>query len=111
MKAITLLTLFTLFFCIAYTQKPTDDFSGQYKTEDGNIIIISPNNGTFIGNETKKNLVVLKEVEYKNGKWVAIVTNPVKDKTAKCELYLEGNKLKIIARQGLASKTLYWTKL
>jgi uncharacterized protein (DUF2147 family) len=52
----------------------------------------------------------LKDINFSDGKWLSAIYNPKKDVTADCELYLEGNQLKIVASKGLFSKTVIWTK-
>ena len=107
-----MLCLFSILFCnLAFSQKATDDFSGKWKTEEGGTIEVSRKGAGFIGVGVLKKLVVLKDLQFKNGKWVSEMTNPTKNQTANCELLLEGNSIKIIARKGFFSKTIYWTKL
>lgn len=92
-------------------QKPTDNFAGNYKTDDdGTLIVISKTSNGFVGIDPAKR-VVLKDVKFVDGQWTAVVYNPKKDLTAQCELYLIGNKLKIVAHKGILSKTVYWEKL
>jgi hypothetical protein len=104
--------LFLLLITTAgFSQKATDDFSGKWKTEEGGIIEISRKELGFIGVGVLKKFVVLKDLQFKDGKWVSEMSNPTKNQTANCELLLEVNRIKIIARKGIFSKTLYWAKL
>ncbi len=96
---------------VAFSQKATDDFSGKWKTEEGGIVEISRFEKGFIGVGAVKKIVIMKDLEFVNGKWVSEMTNPTKHQTANCELVLEANRIKIIARKGIFSKTIYWTKL
>ena len=96
-------------FC--FFKKATDDFSGKWKTEEGGKIEITKKAGGFIGVGIIKKLVILKDLQFITGKWVSEITNPLKNRTANCELFLENNRIKIIARKGIFSKTIYWTKL
>jgi hypothetical protein len=104
--------LFLIFIkTTVFSQKATDNFSGKWKTEEGGTIEVSRTESGFIGVGVARKYVVLKNLQFKNGKWVSEMTNPVKNQTANCELLLEGNRIKIIARKGLFSKTIYWEKL
>ncbi|NJL13137.1 MAG: DUF2147 domain-containing protein [Microscillaceae bacterium] len=56
--------------------------------------------------------MILEDIQFKESKWKGKINNPKKGVTANCELLLEnGNKLKIVAKKGAMSKTVYWTKL
>jgi hypothetical protein len=109
---VILVLSFLIFLSInALSQKATDDFSGKWKTEEGGIIEVVRKESGFIGVGVIKKVVILKDLQFKKEKWVSEMTNPIKNQTANCELILEGNRIKIIARKGLFSKTIYWTKL
>jgi len=105
-------------FCLLFgltsslsAQKATDNFAGNYKTDDdGVLIVISKTSTGFVGIDPNKR-VVLKDIKFVDGQWKGIVYNPRKDITAECELYLVGNKLKIVAHKGILTKTVYWEKL
>ena len=94
---------------VTFAQGVTDDFSGKWKTDEGDIII-SKSAAGFVGEAEKKKVVILKDINFSAGQWVSVIYNPKKDVTANCELYLEGNQLKIVATKGLFSKTVVWTK-
>ena len=94
---------------VTFAQGVTDDFSGKWKTDEGDIII-SKSAAGFVGEAEKKKVVILKDINFSAGQWVSVIYNPKKDVTADCELYLEGNQLKIVATKGLFSKTVVWTK-
>lgn len=95
---------------VTFAQGASDDFSGKWKTDEGDIIIISKSAAGFVGEAEKKKIVILKDINFSAGQWVSVIYNPKKDVTADCELYLEGNQLKIVATKGLFSKTVVWTK-
>ncbi|WP_338876878.1 hypothetical protein WBJ53_14585 [Spirosoma sp. SC4-14] len=107
-----------LIFCVLvgltsrlFAQKPTDNFAGNYKTDDdGVLIVISKTSTGFVGVDPAKR-VVLKDIKFTDGRWKGIVYNPKKDITAECEVYLVGNKLKIVAHKGILTKTVYWDKV
>jgi hypothetical protein len=96
---------------IISAQKASDDFSGRWKAPKGDIIKVYKTKSGFIGKTVKEGVVVLKNVKFLEGKWVAIIMNPRENIVADCELVLETNKIKIIATKGIFQKTLYWTKV
>ena len=98
------LSLFTI------AQKASDDFTGKWKAPKGAIIIISKSIDGFIGKTETEGALVLKEVKYINNKWTGIIMNPKENLVARCELVLQTDKLKIIAKKGIFKKTLYWAK-
>jgi len=110
MKKTALIITHIFFTLIVYAQKASDDFSGKWKAPKGAIIIVSKTAEGFIGKTEVEDALVLKDVQYKNKKWTAIVMNPKEKLTAKCELILQPTKLKIIAKKGIFRKTLYWKK-
>jgi uncharacterized protein (DUF2147 family) len=95
---------------LIFAQGASDDFSGKWKTAEGKSVVISKSEAGFIGQSVEKKIVVLKDVNFSDGKWIAVIYNPIKDVTADCELFLEGNTLKIVASKGMFSKTVIWTK-
>lgn len=111
LKFTLLLAIFFLITNVVFSQKISDDFSGKWKTAEGGTIEITKKDAGFqgIGVTTKK--VVVKDLQFKNGKWVSELRNPLKDIVANGEFILEGNQLKIIARKSFFSKTIYWTRL
>jgi hypothetical protein len=110
-KVFFLFSFLLLISSVVFSQKATDDFSGIWKTEEGGMIEISKKENGFIGMGLAKKILILKDLQFINGKWVSEMTNPIKNQTANCELFLEANRIKIIARKGIFSKTIFWTKL
>ncbi len=110
-KSFLVILFLMLMKTAVFSQRATNDFSGKWKTEEGGIIEISRKELGFIGVGVLKKFVVLKDLQFKDGKWVSEMTNPTKKQTANCELLVEVNRIKIIARKGIFSKTIYWTKL
>lgn len=98
------------FSTFLFAQKPTDNFSGKWKTIDGVIIEIAKANASFNGKPIGKNVYVLKDLTFTDGKWVGVLSNPQKNTTANCEAYLQGNKIKFIAKAGMMKKEIIWTK-
>jgi uncharacterized protein (DUF2147 family) len=93
----------------AFSQKATDDFTGKWKTEDGAIITIAKINGNFLGLDPEKKQA-LYNIRFEEGEWKGTVTNNKTGQTGKCEIYLEGSKLKIVAHKAFLTKTFYWVK-
>jgi uncharacterized protein (DUF2147 family) len=98
-------------FCtIAMAQKSTDNFSGKWKTSEGVIIEITKSNASFIGKPIGKDILILKDLTFTNGKWIGILNNPKNNTTVNCEANLESNKIKFIAKKGMIKKEVFWTK-
>ncbi|GAB4028616.1 DUF2147 domain-containing protein [Spirosoma koreense] len=105
-----IMTLLLSFTSRLFAQKPSDNLAGNYKTDDdGALIVISKTSTGFVGIDPAKR-IVLKDIKFVDGQWKGIVYNPKKDITATCELLLVDNKLKIVARKGIITKTIYWEK-
>lgn len=107
MKKLFYLMIAVTMSSAAFAQKATDNFAGKYKTDDGGIVTITKTATGFIGMDEMK-IVVLKDVKFDGKEWKATIINPKKDMTASGEILIEGNKLKIVARKGPMSKTIYW---
>lgn len=70
------------------SQKSTDNFSGKWKTEEGVIIEITKSEASFNRKPIGKNIFVIKDITFTNGKWFGVLTNPKKKVTANCLAYL-----------------------
>lgn len=104
----TLLILFST--SITFAQKVSDNFAGKWKSEEGTIIEITKSGAIFIGKPIGKSIEVLQNLTFQHGKWIGVLTNPKKNIMANCEAYLEGSKIKFIAKKGIMSKEIFWTK-
>jgi uncharacterized protein (DUF2147 family) len=91
-------------------QKTTDNFSGKWKTAEGVIIEITKSGTSFNGKPAGKDIFILKDLTFNNGKWIGVLTNPQKNTTVNCEAYLENNKIKFVAKKGFMTKEIFWTK-
>ena len=63
--------VFSIFFAVllsaaAFAQGETDDFSGKWKTEEGDVIVISKSAAGFVGEAEKKKIVILKDINFQN---------------------------------------------
>lgn len=94
---------------IGFAQSPKDDFAGKWKTEDGVVITITNSNGKFSGVDPKGR-PTLYNVRFEKKEWKGTVENHESGQKGNCEIYLQGNKLKIVAHKGILSKTFYWVK-
>jgi hypothetical protein len=111
MQKVIILIFIICNFSIAIAQKSTDNFSGKWKTEKGIVIEITKVKSSFIGKPLDKNVLVLNDLTFTNGKWRGILINPKKDVSVNCEAYLQGNKIKFIVTKGLITKELIWIKV
>lgn len=111
MKFKLVLLILILFSPTVFAQKASDNFAGKWKSADGNIITVTKVHNSFMGTVGAKKIVVLNNVKFENGKWIGYVSNPIKKEAGPCELFLEPNRIKIIAYKGLLFKTIYWTKV
>jgi hypothetical protein len=110
-KKTLILSLILFIGKFAFSQRPTDDFSGKWKTEEGGVVEFSKKENGFIGLGATSKKIVVKDLQFKEGKWLSEINNPLKNITANGEFLMEGNRIRIIARKSVFSKTLYWTKL
>jgi len=105
-----LLLVAICFSTLLVAQKSNDNFSGKWKTEGDVIIEITKSGSSFNGKPSKKNIFILKDLTFTNGKWIGVLTNPQKNISADCEAYLEANRIKFVAKKGIIKKEIYWTK-
>ena len=110
MQKTILLLIAICFSTIVMAQKSTDNFSGKWKTAEGVIIEITKSCASFNGKPTSKNILILKDLTFANGKWIGVLTYPQKNTTINCEAYLETNKIKFVAKKGIMKKEIFWTK-
>lgn len=94
---------------VGFAQSAKDDFAGKWKTEAGVVITISYSNGKFSGTDPKGR-PTLYNVRFEKNEWKGTVENHETGQKGNCEIYLQGNKLKIVAHKGIFSKTMYWVK-
>lgn len=96
---------------ILLSQSSSDNFSGVWKTEEGKLIKISKAENMFKGMSVSKNKLVIKDLQFIDGMWQGTIQNPENGNSADCEVSFENKtKLKIVARKGWFSKTIYWTR-
>lgn len=110
MQKTILLLLALCFSTILTAQKSTDNFSGKWKTTEGNVIEITKSGSSFIGKPQGKDVVVLNNLTFTDGKWKGVLSNPMKNTTANCEAYLEGIKIRFVVKKGMMKKEIFWLK-
>ena len=54
--------------------------------------------------------IVLKDIKYTQGKWKGTIQKGEEQKSADCEIVLNGTQLIIVVTKYIFSKTLVWTK-
>lgn len=94
-----------------FAQSASDDFSGKWKTDQGNIIIIEKIGNDFVGKDATKDVAILKKLSFTGDAWKGQVFNPKKDVTADVTATLEGNTLKLLAKKGFMTKEINWKKV
>ena len=107
----TLLIMFLfLSVSIVSAQSAEDDFSGNWKTEQGPLVQITKSGDTFKGVNVEHDKTVLENLKFVDGEWTGTLIKPKDGSRYNCTAVLSGNKLKLTAKKGLFSKTLTWTK-
>lgn len=104
-----ILIILILTFKFDWAQLPSDNFSGNWKTEHNRIIEIAKIGNVFNGKPRGKDIVVLSNLSFINNHWEGLLYLPQKSINVKCQAYLEGNKIRI-ELTGKNKRTLFWTK-
>ena len=101
-----------LFLSVSFVnaQSAEDDFSGNWKTEQGPEVLITKSGDTFKGVNVEHDKLVLDNLKFEDGEWTGTLIKPKDGSRYNCTAVLSGNKLKLTAKKGLFSKTLTWTK-
>lgn len=101
-----------LFLSVSFVnaQSAEDDFSGNWKTEQGPEVLITKSGDTFKGVNVEHDKLVLENLKFEDGEWTGTLIKPKDGSRYNCTAVLSGNKLKLTAKKGLFSKTLTWTK-
>ena len=111
MNKLFLTLVLSIFSIMMYAQKSTDDFSGKWKTDKGDVIEISKNGNIFTGKAGEKKKVVLENLHFNNGKWTATMIKPKDGEKIDAILTLVDNKINILVKKGIMSKTIVWIKI
>ncbi|HMS34162.1 MAG TPA: DUF2147 domain-containing protein [Ignavibacteria bacterium] len=106
------LTIIVLFISVSIVsaQSAEDDFSGNWKTEQGPLVQITKSGDTFKGVNIEHDKIVLENLKFEDGEWTGTLIKPKDGSRYNCTAVLSGNKLKITAKKGLLSRTLTWIK-
>lgn len=110
LKNILLLTFLYISVSSAQAQSADYDFSGNWKSEQGPLVLISKSGDTFRGVNTEHDKVVLEDLKFADDKWTAVLIKPQDGSKYDCEVTLQGDNLKFTIKKGLLSKTITWTK-
>lgn len=105
-----LILVFLVLTVVAYGQKSTDDFSGKWKTDKGDLIEITKNGNSYTGTAGEKKKIVLENLHFANGKWTATIIKPKDGEKVDAILTLTDNKINIFVSKGMISKTIVWIK-
>ncbi|HMQ67350.1 MAG TPA: DUF2147 domain-containing protein [Ignavibacteria bacterium] len=97
-------------FSYATAQDADYDFSGNWKSNQGPIVLISKSGDSFKGENVEHNKVVLEDLKYTDGKWTGVLIKPQDGSRYDCTAVVNGNKLEFTVRKGLFSKTITWIK-
>ena len=110
MNKLILITLFSFFSLLAYSQKQSDNFSGKWKTEKGDIVDISLQGNSFVGKAGEKKKMVIDNLHFEQGKWVATLIKPTNGEKIPAVFSLVENKIIVLVSKGMFSKKMVWTK-
>lgn len=107
----TLLLIF-LFLSVSFVsaQSAEDDFSGNWKTEQGPLVQITKSGEVFEGVNVEHDKLVLENLKFEDGEWTGTLIKPIDGSRYNCTAVLSGNKLNLKVKKGLLSKTITWTK-
>lgn len=109
-KNVIVIVLLFISASIVSAQSAEDDFSGNWKTEQGPEVLITKSGDTFKGVNVEHDKLVLENLKFEDGEWTGTLIKPKDGSRYNCTAVLSGNKLKLTAKKGLFSKTLTWTK-
>lgn len=113
-KSVLKNTLAILFLFISVSivcaQSAEDDFSGDWKTEQGPLVQISRSGDTFKGVNVEHDKLVLENLKFEDGEWTGTLIKPKDGSKYNCTAVLSGNTLKLTVKKGLLSKTITWKK-
>ena len=106
------LVLVFLFLSVSFVsaQSAEDDFSGNWKTEQGPLVQITKSGEVFKGVNVEHDKLVLENLKFQDGEWSGTLIKPKDGSRYNCTAVLSGNKLNLKVKKGLLSKTITWTK-
>ena len=106
------LVLVFLFLSVSFVsaQSAEDDFSGNWKTEQGPLVQITKSGEVFKGVNVEHDKLVLENLKFEDGEWSGTLIKPKDGSRYNCTAVLSGNKLNLKVKKGLLSKTITWTK-
>ena len=108
-NALVIILLF-LTVSIVSAQSAEDDFTGNWKTEQGPLVQITKSGDAFKGVNVEHDKLVLENLKFEDGEWTGTLIKPKDGSRYNCTAVLSGNKLNLKVKKGLLSKTITWTK-
>jgi uncharacterized protein (DUF2147 family) len=110
MNKLVLVIAMSFMSVMAFGQKVTDNYAGKWKTEEGVMVDITKSGSTFMGTAVEKKKVILENLRFDDNNWTATMIRPKDGTKVNATVTLNGNKMNIVVKKGLISKTLVWTK-
>lgn len=108
-KLLFTLSLLFISFCM-YAQKPSDDFSGKWLSDDKSVLTIKKEAGYFVGYDEKGNKVIY-DVRFEDDAWEGRGRDPFTGISANCELSFDGARLKVRGGIGFIKTNHYFTRM
>ncbi|WP_025743598.1 DUF2147 domain-containing protein [Aquimarina pacifica] len=102
--------VFALLSIHLFSQSAADDFEGQWKTEQKGVVAISKKTNAFEGMLTGKNVIVLKDLHFENGKWKCVLIRPKDGVEINATATIKDDKITFVAKKYFVTKTITWTK-
>ena len=101
-----------LFLTVSFAsaQDADYDFSGNWKSNQGPVVLISKSGDTFKGENVEHNKLVLEDLKYTDGEWKGVLIKPQDGSKYDCTAVVKGNKLLFTVKKGIMSKTITWVK-
>jgi uncharacterized protein (DUF2147 family) len=109
-KNVLMIVFLFLSVSFAFAQSAEDDFSGNWKTEQGPLVQITKSGDTYKGINVEHDKLVLENLRFEDNKWTGTLIKPKDGSKYNCTAVLNGNKLKFTVKKGFLSKTITWTK-
>ena len=109
MKTLILALALTFIAAIGVAQKPTDDFSGKWLSEDKSVVTIKKEGGYFVGYDDKGNKV-LYDIHFEDDGWIGRGRDPFTGISGSCEVSFDGNRLKLRGGLGFIKTNHYFTR-
>jgi uncharacterized protein (DUF2147 family) len=110
MKAL-LITLFMMMSTMAFSQDAKYDFTGSWKTEDNETVVISKTSNVFNGIDKTTSKTVMENLKFSDGKWTGTLFKKSDGSKHDGTFVVKEKTLTITVKVGFITKTFVWTKL